>query len=79
MTARNPITGDLIASKPLTDAYRDNWDAIFGKRVPKDDTSEKHVDEIENNRHMPAVKTYFNGEPQYVQPAEVPAQEDDKE
>jgi len=32
MTARNDITGDLIATKGVTDAYRDNWDRIFGKK-----------------------------------------------
>lgn len=31
MTARNDITGDLIATKGATDAYRDNWERIFGK------------------------------------------------
>jgi hypothetical protein len=32
MTTRNPITGDLIATKGTTDAYRDNYDRIFGKK-----------------------------------------------
>ena len=31
MTARNDITGDAIASRTTTDAYRDNFDAIFRK------------------------------------------------
>jgi hypothetical protein len=31
MTARNDITGDLITSKSNTEAYRNNFDAIFGK------------------------------------------------
>jgi hypothetical protein len=31
MTARNDVTGDLIASKVASDAYRDNYDAIFRK------------------------------------------------
>lgn len=29
MTSRNDITGDAIASKQPTDAYRSGWDAIF--------------------------------------------------
>lgn len=32
MTARNDITGDSIASRPSSDAYRDNYDRIFGKK-----------------------------------------------
>lgn len=32
MTARNDITGALIKTKGATDAYRSNWDAIFGKK-----------------------------------------------
>lgn len=32
MTARNSITGDLIATKGASDAYRDNYDRIFGKK-----------------------------------------------
>lgn len=32
MTARNDITGDAIATKGTTDAYRDNYDRIFGKK-----------------------------------------------
>ena len=32
MTTRNPITGDLIATKGTSDAYRDNYDRIFGKK-----------------------------------------------
>ena len=31
MVAKNDITGDSIATK-FSSAYRDNWDAIFGKR-----------------------------------------------
>jgi hypothetical protein len=33
MTARNDITGDSIATKGTTDAYRDNYDRIFGKKL----------------------------------------------
>lgn len=29
--SRNPITGDKLQTKPATKAYRDGWDAIFGK------------------------------------------------
>ena len=37
MTARNDITGDSIATKGTTDAYRDNYDRIFGKKQLKAD------------------------------------------
>lgn len=32
MTTKNDITGQLIKSKPATDAYRNNYDMIFGKK-----------------------------------------------
>lgn len=32
MSSTNDITGDEIKSKLNSDAYRDNYDAIFGKR-----------------------------------------------
>ena len=28
----NDITGDKLQSKTTTDAYRDGWEAIFGKK-----------------------------------------------
>lgn len=33
MTTRNDITGDPIATKPTSDKYRDNYDAIFGSKA----------------------------------------------
>jgi len=32
MTAKNEHTGDSIISKAQSDAYRDNYDRIFGKK-----------------------------------------------
>lgn len=32
MVARNDITGDAIQTKGVTDAYRNNFDLIFGKK-----------------------------------------------
>ena len=32
MTAKNDVTGDLIASKKSSEAYRDGWDRIFGNK-----------------------------------------------
>jgi hypothetical protein len=36
MTTTNPITGDLIQTKPSA-KYADNYDAIFRKEQPKQD------------------------------------------
>jgi hypothetical protein len=30
----NDITGDAIATRVVTDAYRNNYDSIFGKKKP---------------------------------------------
>jgi hypothetical protein len=32
MTSKNDITGDTIATKNSTEAYRENFDRIFGKK-----------------------------------------------
>ena len=32
MTSRNDITGDAIQTKGSSDAYREGWDRIFGKK-----------------------------------------------
>lgn len=32
MTAKNDIAGDVIATKKTTDAYRNNYELIFGKK-----------------------------------------------
>ena len=34
-TSRNDVTGDRIASKPTSQAYRDGYDKIFGKKEAK--------------------------------------------
>ena len=35
MVDRNPHTGEALRSKPNSDNYRDNFDAIFGKKEVK--------------------------------------------
>lgn len=35
MVARNDITGDAIQTRGSSDAYRDNYDLIFGKKKNK--------------------------------------------
>ncbi len=32
MTTANDITGDKLKSKPNNDGYRNNYEAIFGKK-----------------------------------------------
>ena len=32
MAAKNDITGDTIATRTITDKYRNNYDLIFGKK-----------------------------------------------
>lgn len=31
-TTKNDVTGDSLRSKPTSDAYRDNWETIFGSK-----------------------------------------------
>lgn len=35
MVARNDITGDAIQTRVVSDAYRDNYDLIFGEEKTK--------------------------------------------
>ena len=32
MTTRNEHTGDAIATKPASEAYRERWEVIFNRR-----------------------------------------------
>lgn len=32
MSSTNDVTGDYLVNKKTTDAYRDNYDKIFGKK-----------------------------------------------
>ena len=40
MVARNDITGDAIQTKGVSNAYRDNYDLIFGKKNMTPKTTE---------------------------------------
>ena len=40
-TAKNDITGDSIATKSSSDAYRDGWERIFGKKKEEVTTPER--------------------------------------
>lgn len=39
MASRNDITGDSLTTKSATDAFRNGWDRIFGKKEVKQDPS----------------------------------------
>lgn len=53
-TAKNDITGDTIATKETTDAYRDNFDAVFGTR-DKADPVRQALEEPQQITHV-AIK-----------------------
>ena len=44
MATRNDITGDSIQTKTSSQAYRDNWDAIFGGDKRKVEDFKKEVE-----------------------------------
>lgn len=50
MTTRNDITGDVIATKTTSDAYRNNFDAIFRKPKVEVVEVEKPVDPVKAER-----------------------------
>ena len=44
MATTNPITGDKIQTKNVSEAYRDNYDRIFSKKPTKE--QEEALDEL---------------------------------
>jgi hypothetical protein len=58
MVATNEITGDEIKSKPSTDAYEINWDAVFGKFYCPEDCGNieclRHSSRVVNGRWLMA-------------------------
>jgi hypothetical protein len=45
MAGTNDVTGDKLINKRNSDAYRDNWDAIFGKKEVPPPKEEEPTDE----------------------------------
>lgn len=44
MTSTNDVTNDRLVSKTTSDKYRNNWDAIFGKKKkPTEERKDKKV------------------------------------
>jgi hypothetical protein len=41
MATTNPVTGDKLISKPASDAYKANYDAIFGKKEKQPEPKDK--------------------------------------
>lgn len=44
MATKNDITGDSLISKKPTDAYRDNYDAIFRSKKVEMIKADEHTD-----------------------------------
>lgn len=44
MASHNDITGDALVSKRNNDAYRDNYDRIFGKKKEKQNVGQHNVE-----------------------------------
>lgn len=47
-TARNPVTGDALQTRPTSQQYRDNWDKIFGK--PEKDVKLEKAQETKQDK-----------------------------
>lgn len=45
MTTKNEITGDSLITRASSEAYRSNWDKIFGKKKDKQE-QEKALTEL---------------------------------
>lgn len=59
MSTTNDITGDSLTSRPATNAYRDNYDKIFGKNKTnkeQDLTSKIAQNKNETSNPHPAPK-----------------------
>ena len=46
-TAKNDITGDWIKSKPASDMFEKNFDAIFRKPIPHEEMVKKMLENPE--------------------------------
>lgn len=44
MTTRNDVTGDEIKSRGNSEQYKNNWDAIFGKKTEEPETEDTTVE-----------------------------------
>lgn len=67
MATTNPITGDSIQTKTVSDAYRNNYDAIFGKSKQKSDFEKSQLEIVSDP--VSASKEWTEEEKQALQNA----------
>ena len=64
---KNDITGDTIATKPASDNYRANYDAVFRKRAELEEWPEDRINAIGQNggdgAHYEELKDYLKNLP----------------
>lgn len=60
MSSTNDITGDYLVNKKTTDAYRDNYDKIFGKSRRK----EEHRQAVQDDEFLRYVDVTLSQEQQ---------------
>lgn len=46
---QNPITGDFMITGHATDAYKDGWERIFGKKNKETEVTEQQSAEIDKD------------------------------
>lgn len=51
-TTTNPITGDLIKSRPISQKYLDNYDKIFSRK-PNEETNSNNLNTTPNDDLCP--------------------------
>jgi len=61
-TAKNDITGDLIKSRSATEAYREGWERIFGRRESPAPTEEAAPAAPLSVAEQGAEPTVFHGQ-----------------
>jgi YgiT-type zinc finger domain-containing protein len=69
MSSKNDITGDTIATKATSEEYRNNWDAIFGKKKKKLKCVICGATAVKETR---TVSTTLDGKP--IEPTEITAE-----
>ena len=47
MATKNDVTGDAIQTKLASDAYRQNWEKIFGKKKKKKDGQRRSTKKVQ--------------------------------
>lgn len=57
MASHNEITGDALVSKRNNDAYRDNYDRIFGKKKKDAEQTEQQGEAAPVQDQEPAVRS----------------------